>query len=76
MPAYASDFHGERHRFADLRDVLAKASHRRSGDELAGLAAGNRRAARRGAVRCWPTCRCATSSTNRWFPTRPTKSPG
>ena len=39
MPAYFSDFHGERHRFADLRDVLAKASHRRSGDELAGLAA-------------------------------------
>jgi ethanolamine ammonia-lyase large subunit len=39
MPAYTSDFHGERHRFADLKDVLAKASHRRSGDELAGLAA-------------------------------------
>jgi ethanolamine ammonia-lyase large subunit len=39
MPTYHSDFHGERHRFADLRDVLAKASHRRSGDELAGLAA-------------------------------------
>lgn len=39
MPVYASNFHGERHRFADLRDVLAKASHRRSGDELAGLAA-------------------------------------
>ena len=39
MPRYVSDFHGERHRFADLKDVLAKASHRRSGDELAGLAA-------------------------------------
>jgi ethanolamine ammonia-lyase large subunit len=39
MPTYASDFHGERHRFADLKDVLAKASHRRSGDELAGIAA-------------------------------------
>jgi ethanolamine ammonia-lyase large subunit len=39
MPAYVSNFHGERHRFADLKDVLAKASHRRSGDELAGLAA-------------------------------------
>ena len=36
---YASNFGGERHRFADLRDVLAKASHRRSGDELAGIAA-------------------------------------
>jgi ethanolamine ammonia-lyase large subunit len=39
MATYASDFHGERHRFNDLKDVLAKASHRRSGDELAGLAA-------------------------------------
>jgi ethanolamine ammonia-lyase large subunit len=39
MPRYVSNFHGERHRFADLKDVLAKASHRRSGDELAGLAA-------------------------------------
>jgi ethanolamine ammonia-lyase large subunit len=39
MPTYVSDFHNERHRFADLKDVLAKASHRRSGDELAGLAA-------------------------------------
>jgi len=39
MPGYASDFHGERHRFADLRAVLACASHARSGDELAGLAA-------------------------------------
>src|ERR1700729_2203206 len=39
MPTYVSDFHGERHRFTDLKDVLAKASHRRSGDELAGLAA-------------------------------------
>src|ERR1700761_9620412 len=39
MPSYTSDFHGERHRFADLKDVLAKASHHRSGDELAGLAA-------------------------------------
>ena len=39
MPSYVSDFHGERHRFPDLRDVLAKASHRRSGDELAGIAA-------------------------------------
>src|SRR3978361_793312 len=39
MPCYFSDFHGERHRFSDLKDVLAKASNRRSGDELAGLAA-------------------------------------
>jgi ethanolamine ammonia-lyase large subunit len=39
MPTYVSDFQGERHRFIDLKGVLAKASHRRSGDELAGLAA-------------------------------------
>src|ERR1700733_4212600 len=39
MPTYTSDFHGERHRFDDLKDVLAKASHVRSGDELAGVAA-------------------------------------
>jgi ethanolamine ammonia-lyase large subunit len=39
MPAYTSDFHGERHRFSDLKDVLAKASHFRAGDELAGVAA-------------------------------------
>src|ERR1700753_1088906 len=39
MASYVSDFHGERHRFNDLKDVLAKASHHRSGDELAGLAA-------------------------------------
>src|SRR5579871_3306164 len=39
MPRYVSDFQGERHRFADLKEVLAKASHCRSGDELAGLAA-------------------------------------
>ncbi len=39
MPTFFSNFHGERHRFDDLRDLLAKASHRRSGDELAGVAA-------------------------------------
>ena len=33
------DLGGERHVFDDLKDVLAKASPRRSGDELAGLAA-------------------------------------
>ena len=30
---------GERHRFADLREIMAKATPRRSGDELAGVAA-------------------------------------
>ncbi len=49
MPTYSSDFHGERHRFADLRAVLAAASPLRSGDQLAGLAAGS--AAQRVAAR-------------------------
>lgn len=39
MGRYASDFRGERHVFGDLAELLAKASPRRSGDELAGLAA-------------------------------------
>ncbi len=39
MPDYVSAYQGERHRFPDLRAVLAAASPRRSGDELAGLAA-------------------------------------
>jgi ethanolamine ammonia-lyase large subunit len=39
MTQYVSAFGGERHVFADLKAVLAAASPRRSGDELAGLAA-------------------------------------
>jgi ethanolamine ammonia-lyase large subunit len=39
MTAYVSAFRGERHNFENLRTVMARASHRRSGDELAGLAA-------------------------------------
>ena len=39
MPTYASNFRNEHHVFPTLADLLAKASHRRSGDELAGLAA-------------------------------------
>jgi ethanolamine ammonia-lyase large subunit len=39
MGHYASSFGGETYRFADLKTVLAAASARRSGDELAGLAA-------------------------------------
>ncbi len=39
MPQYATSFGGETFRFADLKTVLACASARRSGDELAGLAA-------------------------------------
>jgi len=39
MPVYAATLGGERHVFPDLRALLACASPRRSGDELAGLAA-------------------------------------
>jgi len=39
MGAYRVDLGGTRHRFDDLRQLLAWASPRRSGDELAGLAA-------------------------------------
>lgn len=41
MPEYRATAGGERFRFADLRALLAAASPRRSGDELAGLAAGS-----------------------------------
>ncbi|EWY36487.1 ethanolamine ammonia lyase large subunit [Skermanella stibiiresistens SB22] len=37
--AYHQDIGGTRHRFADLKDLLAKASPARSGDHLAGVAA-------------------------------------
>ncbi|EPY02071.1 ethanolamine ammonia-lyase subunit EutB [Magnetospirillum fulvum] len=39
MPRYAVNAGGERHVFSDLKTVMACASPRRSGDELAGLAA-------------------------------------
>jgi ethanolamine ammonia-lyase large subunit len=39
MPQYVTSFGGETFRFPDLKTVLACASARRSGDELAGLAA-------------------------------------
>ena len=39
MAAFISSFGGETYRFHDLKNVLACASARRSGDELAGLAA-------------------------------------
>ena len=39
MAPYRHDLRGTRHVFADLKAVLAAASPRRSGDELAGLAA-------------------------------------
>jgi ethanolamine ammonia-lyase large subunit len=37
--SYSSAVGSERHRFADLRELMAKASPARSGDQLAGLAA-------------------------------------
>lgn len=39
MTGYATTLDGTRHAFVDLKDVLAKASPRRSGDALAGIAA-------------------------------------
>ena len=41
--AYTQTLGGDRYSFADLRSLLAKASPRRSGDELAGVAAANAR---------------------------------
>ncbi|MFG6486741.1 ethanolamine ammonia-lyase subunit EutB [Roseateles sp. BYS78W] len=41
--AFTHTLGGERYQFADLRTLLAKASPRRSGDELAGVAAANAR---------------------------------
>ena len=39
MRSYATTIRGRRHQFADLRDVMAKATPMRSGDSLAGIAA-------------------------------------
>ena len=39
--AYRATVAGQRYRFPDLRDLLAKASEEKSGDQLAGLAAGS-----------------------------------
>jgi len=43
MPLYSVHLRGIHYTFADLKEVLAKASPPRSGDELAGVAAGNAR---------------------------------
>ena len=43
MPTYATTHRGTRYAFADLRDLLAKATPARSGDRLAGVAAANAR---------------------------------
>jgi ethanolamine ammonia-lyase large subunit len=39
----STDIRGERYRFADLRDLFAKANEEKSGDQLAGLAARSER---------------------------------
>ena len=41
--SYQAVVHGERFTFADLRELLAKANERKSGDELAGIAAATER---------------------------------
>jgi ethanolamine ammonia-lyase large subunit len=43
MSTYATTHRGTRHAFADLRDLLAKATPARSGDRLAGVAAATAR---------------------------------
>jgi ethanolamine ammonia-lyase large subunit len=43
MPIYSTQLRGRCYTFADLKDVLAKATPARSGDELAGVAAGSAR---------------------------------
>jgi ethanolamine ammonia-lyase large subunit len=41
--SYKAIVHGERFVFSDLKELLAKANERKSGDELAGIAAGSER---------------------------------
>ena len=43
MPIYRTTLHNNAYTFADLKDLLAKATPARSGDELAGLAAASAR---------------------------------
>ncbi|WP_258078202.1 ethanolamine ammonia-lyase subunit EutB, partial [Xanthomonas arboricola] len=43
MSGFAFTAGGERFQFADLKTLLAKATPLRSGDQLAGLAAGGKR---------------------------------
>ena len=50
--------------FADLKDVMAKATPLRSGDMLAGIAAGSAEE-NAAAKNVWQRCRCASSSTSR-----------
>jgi len=43
MSRYSTTLRGTSYNFADLKDLLAKASPSRSGDQLAGIAAGSAR---------------------------------
>ena len=48
MSTYATTLRNIRYSFTDLKQLLAKATALRSGDQLAGVAAENAREARRG----------------------------
>ena len=72
MP-YHSTIRGQRFRFADLRELLAKANEEKSGDALAGIAAANQRervAAKRALAdvrlsEIWPSSPWSTPTTTR-----------
>ena len=57
---YSHSVGGTTWRFDDLREVMAKASPARSGDLLAGVAAGSD--AERVAAQMWPMCRSGVFS--------------
>ena len=62
--SYRASLRGESFAFADLRELLAKANEEKSGDQLAGLAAGSELNAWPRSSR-WPTSRSARSPTRR-----------
>ncbi|MEJ1973655.1 MAG: ethanolamine ammonia-lyase subunit EutB [Lacunisphaera sp.] len=76
MPTHRVTLRGSTHTFADLREVLAKASPLRSGDELAGVAAADagERVAARYALADVPLTQFLAESP-RSCRTKPTKSP-
>ena len=74
--SYAHTAGGENYRFADLKEVLAKASPARSGDYLAGVAAANsveRMAARMCLAELPVTVFLNAISATGCYPTRSTK---
>ena len=74
--AFAHTIGGTRYTFASLRELLAKATPLRSGDVLAGVAAGSaeERVAAQFALADLPLARFSRGS--RWCPTRTTRSRG